>query len=217
MNNLSKSLLLTFMIYSLGRDEIKEFVVNCISNLSRALGKNIKSGWTTVLRILTLSGGVEENRDTLTKECFNTCIEMLKMHFPLISEYFEEMIKCLFSYTKSNDTDIALEAIQYLISYSAHIHNIDSPIIHHYFNVYLQQHQEYSHQESQSVVNFEDGELKQHVLNDVFKGNFNLERNGIFGIIISFLSHLEPHFEWICNFNHKQKGKNCAKMFGRVF
>jgi brefeldin A-inhibited guanine nucleotide-exchange protein len=70
----------TIMINNLHtRYEIKEFIVTCISNMCHAMTNNIKSGWTIILNIFSLSA--QDSEEYLVKQSFSSLDNVVRNHF----------------------------------------------------------------------------------------------------------------------------------------
>lgn len=84
-------------------ENIKEFIVQTISNMIKARASNIKSGWKIVLNILnaaatTASNVIDDRCLVRCQSALNVVASILQDHFWIAMEHFGEVVRCLVSF-----------------------------------------------------------------------------------------------------------------------
>jgi len=95
--------------------QIKELVIRCICQLAITKATNIKSGWKTILNVLTLGAQVQD--ENIVSLSFDGIKKLILENFSLVKEnYFINVINCLSSFSNSlvPFSDICLKALESL-------------------------------------------------------------------------------------------------------
>lgn len=118
----------TILLNNMARPDITEFLILCISNVCRVSGKNIKSGWTIVLGIIGIAGRSLINQKILVS-FFEALNEILQMHFEMLSDYFGDVITCLFQFCCNPIDEISFQAIDKIQWFCEEMSNPKSKLI----------------------------------------------------------------------------------------
>jgi len=94
------------------RYEIKEFIVLCIANMCVTKTKYIKSGWSVIIEIFTLSA--QDSEEHLVKQSFDALKFAFMNHFQHLEENFVELVNCLAKFSKNIFLTQALESLHLL-------------------------------------------------------------------------------------------------------
>uniref|UniRef100_A0A7S1PDF6 SEC7 domain-containing protein n=1 Tax=Vitrella brassicaformis TaxID=1169539 RepID=A0A7S1PDF6_9ALVE len=93
--------------------EIKELIVQIMSNMVMMRARNIKSGWMLILRIL--NSAAHEKNPNLVQQSL-TVVEAINSNTETLIENFSETVKVLTSFACSADSEVAIRAIELMKS-----------------------------------------------------------------------------------------------------
>lgn len=94
--------------------EIKELVVQIISNMVMARINNIKSGWKTIFHILHMAAQDGQNEQLITT-AFGILERVIQDHHEIFVENFSEGVRCLLAFGHCKANTKSEQAITYLL------------------------------------------------------------------------------------------------------
>lgn len=103
------------MLDSRTGENIKEFIVQSISNMIKARASNIKSGWKIVLNIInaaatTVPNGSLDQAFTRCRLALDVIALILKKYFWIAVEHFGEVVRCIVSFGLLHSSEHSMKA-----------------------------------------------------------------------------------------------------------
>lgn len=81
--------------------EVKEMVIDCVSNMVLAKANQIKSGWKTIFEVLTAAAG--ERSDNIVKKAFETAVRIRNDNMTAVrlQDLFGDLVACFTKFAKN--------------------------------------------------------------------------------------------------------------------
>ena len=103
------------------RLDVKEFIVMCIAGMCQSKASHIKSGWSIIINIFTLSA--QDSEEHLVYQSFNALKLAINERFNHLEENFVELVNCLNKFSKNIFLPQSKEAIGLLEVCASHLAN----------------------------------------------------------------------------------------------
>jgi len=114
------------MVSNVSRD-VKDLIVQIISNMVQGRIKNIKSGWKTVFHILHAAAQEHQNEDSV-KIGFSIIEKVIEQHYNLFVENFSEGVRTLLAFGQCQaNVPMSLQAIKYLLQATEYLADKSKP------------------------------------------------------------------------------------------
>jgi brefeldin A-inhibited guanine nucleotide-exchange protein len=94
-------------------EDAHEIVIRCFEQVVQAKATKLKSGWETILTVLSLTAN--DNFPNMLSVGFQVLENLLQNHFGGVSEYWEQLSECLVAFALNpHDTTVGNKAIKHL-------------------------------------------------------------------------------------------------------
>merc|ERR1712166_157591 len=94
-------------------EDAHEIVIRCFEQVVQAKAEKLKSGWETILTVLSLTAN--DSFPNMLSVGFQVLENLLKNYFGGVSEYWEQLIECLTAFALNpHDTNTSNKAIKHL-------------------------------------------------------------------------------------------------------
>jgi Sec7-like guanine-nucleotide exchange factor len=104
--------------------EVREMVVACMHHIVFAKSNKIKSGWHSILEVMSVAGQ-DSHRSIVACAC-EALHKLVTSEHDVLEENFSELVNAVFSCSKSKFEDLALNSLQLVLHISRALPNLPS-------------------------------------------------------------------------------------------